>query len=151
MHDRGDYKTGWQLEQEWEEAQRNKSTFGSTDPNKYAVSDEDDSDEELPFACLLCRKEFKDPVVTKCGHYFCEKCAIDHQRTSPKCYACGASTGGVFTTAKNMLKRLRDKKQRIAEERGETVDGEETKDNEFSIEGLEERPADSSEDDSDSD
>ncbi len=36
-------------------------------------------DDDLPFACLICRKpwgEAKDPVVTRCKHYFCESCAL---------------------------------------------------------------------------
>ncbi|KAI7874487.1 hypothetical protein K492DRAFT_137807 [Lichtheimia hyalospora FSU 10163] len=150
LHDRGDYKTGWQLEKEWEEAMRNKTRFGSTDPNKYAVSDDDDSDEELPFACLICREEFKNPVVTKCNHYFCEQCAINNHKKSPKCYACGASTGGVFDTAKKMLEKLKQKKERIAENSSDVEQQPEDDNNDFTIEGLEERPV-SSDDDNDSD
>ncbi|KAF7724829.1 hypothetical protein EC973_000714 [Apophysomyces ossiformis] len=120
LHDRGDYKTGWQLEQEWEEAQKNKKRFGQSNPDEYAVSDEEE--EELPFACLLCRKEFDNPVVTKCGHYFCERCAINQFKKSPKCYACGASTGGVFDTAKNLLAKLAEKKARLEEDEPEFGD-----------------------------
>ncbi|CDH51805.1 zinc finger protein 183 [Lichtheimia corymbifera JMRC:FSU:9682] len=148
LHDRGDYKTGWQLEKEWEEAMRNKTRFGSTDPNKYAVSDDDDSDEELPFACLICREEFKNPVVTKCNHYFCEQCAINNHKKSPKCYACGASTGGVFDTAKKMLEKLKQKKERIAENSSDVEEQPEDDGNDFTIEGLEERPVSSDEDSS---
>nr|CAG8470736.1 11817_t:CDS:10 [Entrophospora candida] len=62
LHDRGDYKTGWQLEKEWEEVQGKSKK----DPNAFVVeSSGDESDEELPFACLICRNEFKNPVVTK--------------------------------------------------------------------------------------
>jgi RING finger protein 113A len=32
--------------------------------------DGESEDEDVPFACLICRNPFKDPVVTKCGHYF---------------------------------------------------------------------------------
>ncbi|KAG0169214.1 hypothetical protein DFQ28_003765 [Apophysomyces sp. BC1034] len=120
LHDRGDYKTGWQLEQEWEEAQKNKKRFGASNPDQYAVSE--DEEEELPFACLLCRKEFKEPVVTKCGHYFCETCAIQQFKKSPKCYACGASTGGVFDIAKNLLAKLAEKKTRLEEDEPELGD-----------------------------
>ncbi|KAI9318491.1 hypothetical protein BX666DRAFT_1928540 [Dichotomocladium elegans] len=148
LHDRGDYKTGWQLEKEWEEAVKNKTKYGATDPNKYAVSDEDeDSDEELPFACLICREEFTNPVVTKCKHYFCEKCALDNYKKSVKCYACGASTGGVFDTAKKMIERLKAKKARTQES---TSDADAGEDGGFQIEGLEDRKESSDEDDSDS-
>ncbi|KAI8348668.1 hypothetical protein BD560DRAFT_410650 [Blakeslea trispora] len=132
LHDRGDYKTGWQLEKEWEDAQKNKSRFGESDPNQYAIS-EDSSDEELPFACLICREEFTHPVVTRCEHYFCEACAIKNYKKSPKCFACGAPTQGVFNTAKKLLERLESKRKRL-EEAGEQSE-DEVKDD--FIEGLE--------------
>ena len=61
MHDRGDYKSGWQLDKEWDEAQTSIANGG--DPNEFLV--ESDSEEEIPFACLICRKPFEKPVVTK--------------------------------------------------------------------------------------
>ncbi|GAB5587880.1 RNA-splicing factor [Umbelopsis nana] len=109
MHDRGDYKSGWQLEKEWEEAQKKKTQFGGGAGDQYVVESDEDSDDELPFACLICREEFKNPIVTKCGHYFCEKCAIKNYAKSPKCFACGASTGGIFNTAKNLMAKLAEK------------------------------------------
>ncbi|KAI7893284.1 uncharacterized protein EV154DRAFT_502292 [Mucor mucedo] len=130
LHDRGDYKTGWQLEKEWEDAQKNHTKFGSSDPNKYAISD-NDSDDELPFACLICREEFKNPVVTRCEHYFCEACAIKNYKKSPKCYACGKPTQGVFNTAKKMLEKLELKKKRQDEGKDSDVE------NDDFIEGLE--------------
>jgi RING finger protein 113A len=144
LHDRGDYKTGWQLEKEWEDAQKNKTSFGKSDPNQYAISD-DDSDDELPFACLICRKEFKNPVVTRCNHYFCESCAIKNYKKSPKCFACGSPTQGVFNTAKKMLERLEEKKKRLDE--GKSSDLE---DNGF-IEGLETKEDDDEDDENDED
>lgn len=114
LHDRGDYKTGWQLEKEWEEAQKSGRQFGANDPNKYVISDEEDSDdEELPFACLICRQEFDNPVVTRCHHYFCESCALKNYQKTPKCFACGLATQGVFSIAKNLLAKLKKKKKRI--------------------------------------
>src|SRR4051812_15388167 len=91
LHDRSDYKSGWQLEREWDEAQKNKTAFAKRDPNKYAVDDSGsgDSDDELPFACIICREEFVNPVATKCGHYFCEKCALKNYTKNSKCFACG--------------------------------------------------------------
>lgn len=58
LHDRSDYKHGWQLErQETTPAGRN-----SDDDGRYEVH----SDEELlPFKCYICRKSFQDPIVTK--------------------------------------------------------------------------------------
>ena len=39
---------------------------------QYEIKDSDEED-ELPFACFICRQPFNNPVVTKCKHYFCEK------------------------------------------------------------------------------
>lgn len=139
LHDRGDYKTGWQLEKEWEDAQKNHTKFGASDPNKYAISD-NDSDDELPFACLICRQEFKNPVVTRCEHYFCEACAIKNYKKSPKCYACGKPTQGVFNTAKKMLEKLELKKKRQDEGKDSDVE------NDDFIEGLETKDDDEEED-----
>ncbi|KAI8988422.1 hypothetical protein BDF20DRAFT_855621 [Mycotypha africana] len=133
LHDRGDYKTGWQLEKEWEAAQKNKNKI---DTDQYVISDEDDSDDdELPFACLICRNEFDNPVVTRCGHYFCEACALKQYKKSPKCFACGAPTQGVFNTAKKLIEKLEEKKRRV-QENGEE-DTEDAGDSTAFIEGLE--------------
>ncbi|RKP39424.1 hypothetical protein BJ085DRAFT_6433, partial [Dimargaris cristalligena] len=113
MHDRSDYKSGWQLEKEWEESQknkRNKSDGEAFEINSDADNSDSDEDDGLPFACLICRKEFTKPVVTKCGHYFCSKCAITRFKKSPKCYVCNAPTGGIFNTATTLLKKIEAKK-----------------------------------------
>ncbi|KAJ2846950.1 RNA-splicing factor [Coemansia brasiliensis] len=109
LHDRGTYKTGWQLEKEFEESQQG---IKRDNPRLWQIPNSDDEDdarskkasgENLPFACLICRKPFSNPVVTKCQHYFCEACALARYRKSPKCFACGAPTGGVFKKAKNLV------------------------------------------------
>ena len=64
MHDRGDYKFGWQIDKEWE---ANKA-LSSNDPNRFLIeSENDDSNDEddFPFACFICRGPFIDPIVTR--------------------------------------------------------------------------------------
>lgn len=57
LHDRSDYKFGWQLERE----ERKKGPMDEAD-DKYEIhSDEED----MPFKCFICRDSFKNPVVTK--------------------------------------------------------------------------------------
>lgn len=105
MHDRGDYKSGWQIDRELESAQPAK------DVREYEIkSDEED---EFPFACFMCREEFNKPVVTKCGHYFCESCALGHYKRSSKCFVCSAQTGGMFNPAKDLQAKLKAKQDRV--------------------------------------
>lgn len=61
LHDRTDYKLGWQLERETASGEYNNS--GDEDDKKYEIDSDDDN---LPFKCYICRNSFTDPVVTKC-------------------------------------------------------------------------------------
>ena len=72
------------------------------DQEDYTIPDE----EELPFACFICREDFKSPVITVCGHYFCGPCAIEDNKKNPKCRVCGKKTFGVFNKAVKLIKKL---------------------------------------------
>ncbi|CAN1157194.1 Zinc finger CCCH domain-containing protein 1 [Linum perenne] len=113
MHDRGDYKSGWQMEKEWEEvekARKRRLAMGGGDEEgelHEADADDDEDDEDaLPFACFICREAFEDPVVTKCKHYFCEHCALKHHSKNKKCFVCNKPTNGIFNTAHEIRKRI---------------------------------------------
>lgn len=80
-----------------------------SDDDKYKISSDEDGD--LPFKCVLCRDSFTNPIMTKCRHYFCEKCALQHYKKSQRCYACGAQTNGVFNPAKEIIARMEKMKQ----------------------------------------
>ncbi|KAI8804034.1 hypothetical protein BJ742DRAFT_682413 [Cladochytrium replicatum] len=142
MHDRGDYKTGWQLEKEWEEEQRQKKAQGWREEDDYLIREEGDKleevgvdeDDELPFACLICRKEFKNPVVTRCGHYFCESCALKFHVRSPKCYACNAPTYGTFSVATELMAKLKAKKERMEKQAAEIKDQNKELEEELQVE-----------------
>lgn len=99
LHDRSDYKFGWQLEME---SQQNDSD--DDDPSKYEIKENDD--DFLPFKCLICRGSYVNPVMTKCKHYFCEKCALAHFKKSTKCFVCEKQTGGFFDPATVIIERL---------------------------------------------
>ena len=61
LHDRSDYKAGWQLEMDYA-AQQRGDCESDEDDTKYEIH----SDEEtLPFKCFICRQSFVNPVVTK--------------------------------------------------------------------------------------
>mmetsp|Transcript_14513 Transcript_14513/g.40875 ORF Transcript_14513/g.40875 Transcript_14513/m.40875 type:complete len:321 (-) Transcript_14513:186-1148(-) len=118
MHDRGDYKSGWELERDWKQKQDDDK---STRLNRHRVDgdeseeDGDDEDDDLPFACFLCRRpwdEHSEPVVTRCQHYFCEQCALKHHAKNPRCFVCEVPTNGLFNVAKDILKKLKEDKKK---------------------------------------
>jgi len=129
LHDRSDYKHGWQLEREMEEG-----VYGAEDEDdgKWEISSDED---DLPFKCFLCRDSFVNPVVTRCKHYFCEKCALEHYRKSQRCRACGKQTGGVFNPAKEIVAKLKRQEAEEAERRREerVSDGDEEPDDEDDV------------------
>ncbi|XP_067140750.1 E3 ubiquitin-protein ligase RNF113A [Centruroides vittatus] len=113
MHDRSDYKHGWQLEMEMA-----NHTYGEEDTSRYEI---DSDDEEFPFKCFICRHSYKNPVVTKCKHYFCEKCALQHYKKSKRCFVCSKQTMGIFNPAKELMAKL--------EARGDREESEEEEEN----------------------
>ena len=117
MHDRGDYKSGWQLERDWNEAQKNNRKFGEQEDFTVKSDDEEDSDDELPFACSLCRGDFVDPVRTLCNHYFCENCILKKSKRN-RCFICGENTKGILNSAPKLIAKLKKRKE-LQKERNE--------------------------------
>lgn len=117
LHDRSDTLTGWQLEQQYEEQQKKKKEEQEKEMNAFATgSKEEDGgaqssilpNDGIPFACHLCRSYFKDPCVTNCMHYFCEKCIMDHVRNnSGACPICQKDTYSVFNQPTKLLAKKR--------------------------------------------
>ncbi|KJZ79333.1 Pre-mRNA-splicing factor cwc-24 [Hirsutella minnesotensis 3608] len=138
LHSREDYKQGWQLDKEWESVTKGKKNLGGTvvasanrDKNKGDDDDEELLLESIPFVCIICKEAYKEPVVTRCGHYFCESCALQRYRRDPTCAACGSGTNGVFNSAKRLKKLLERKRERAAQRRQEAIEaGEEVSDEE---------------------
>lgn len=139
LHSREDYKQSWSLDREWEDVTKGKKNLGGTvvasaDRNK--VQDDDDDAEEallenIPFVCLICRSPYRAPIITRCGHYFCEPCALQRYRKDPSCAQCGSGTNGVFNSGKRLQKLLDKKRERAAKRRQEALErGEEVSDEE---------------------
>ena len=115
LHDRGDYKSGWQIERDWEESRKREREM------KMMASDNEEEEDEplddLPFACMICRGDFKQPVLTLCGHYFCENCAISHHRNfKNRCFVCNENTKGILNAAPKLEAKLKAKALREKEE-----------------------------------
>jgi RING finger protein 113A len=132
LHDRGDFKTGWQLESEWEEEQKLKRERANQPGGGQAAghdSDDDyliDNDNELPFACLICKDPFVKPVQTKCKHYFCESCAINHYMIDPRCAVCKENTNGIFNVAHKLVKEIQRRKAKDEAKAKEALENNET-------------------------
>jgi len=108
MHDRGDYKTGWELEEEWKKEQKEKERLIREGTYKEINEDDEEfaiikDEEELELNCPICEEEFREPIVTVCGHYFCEKCAISNYDKNPNCFICRKKVSGIFNTAKDLI------------------------------------------------
>ncbi len=134
LHDRGDYKSGWQMEVEWDKKQNDrkrklqnledtalrsmlKSTKTENESDEENAEDaeqggedtenfEIDPENEFPFACHLCRESFTDPVVTLCGHFFCSQCAMARNKSNTRCAICDKQTFGVFNKARKLIKHI---------------------------------------------
>lgn len=138
LHAREDYKQGWELDKDWEKVGAKNKPVPGQRRRKVGDEEADEKEEEedallatIPFACIICKEGYKQPIVTKCGHYFCEGCALGRYRKNPNCAACGAGTNGVFNGAKQLKKLLDRKRERArkrrekAKEEGEEVSEEE--------------------------
>lgn len=122
LHAREDYAAGWKLDKEWEMSNKGKKPGGTivASANRDAKEKEESFDvqllEKIPFACIICKGPYKTPLTTKCGHYFCESCAMKRYKRDPTCAACGENTGGTFKVAKN-LQKLLDKKKKYEDKK----------------------------------
>lgn len=108
LHDRGDYKAGWELDAEWEEEQRQR--LGREQETQSSVAHDGEGTAEsvapdpTPTVCAICKETYRRPIVeTRCGHRFCEACALMHARASPRCFVCSAPTGGSFKVVKRRM------------------------------------------------
>ena len=132
LHSREVYAQGWELDRDWEINTKGKKLKGQVvskrgEDDKTAEDDEEDEMlQKIPFACVICEKPYQHPIVTKCGHYFCEACALQRYRKNPSCAICGTGTGGVFNTAKKLNALLEKKRERARKLREKAIEeGEE--------------------------
>jgi len=122
LHDRGDSMTGWQLEAEWEERRKKALEKRQEEMENFAKGKDYEGvdgceknedklesleNDGLPFACHLCRKAFQHPIVTKCGHYFCQSCIIHHVQSTQACPICNKDMMGVFNHPTKLIFKKR--------------------------------------------
>uniref|UniRef100_A0A183CFI7 EOG090X04Q5 n=1 Tax=Globodera pallida TaxID=36090 RepID=A0A183CFI7_GLOPA len=122
MHDRSDYKHGWEIERDWEAGK-----LKETKADEFLISSDEGEDEEvdkLPHSCYICREQFRKPVATKCKHYFCEECALAQYQRSKKCAVCGEKTEGVFNVAREILAKMKARNEAKAKKGDDELEDE---------------------------
>lgn len=76
------------------------TTVAHADRSSRAAADDENDDEAAddipPLTCAICGETYKSPVVTRCGHWFCQSCALKRYQKDPNCAVCGAATNGIF-------------------------------------------------------
>lgn len=115
IHDRGDYKSGWELEKDWEESEKRRVLNGGESEEEEQEPLEID---KVPKTCSICEKTFKNAVSTKCGHFFCESCALTRNKSTPFCATCNKPTNGIFNDATKILQKMRDDAEAVDIEKG---------------------------------
>lgn len=95
LHSRDDFKAGWKLNTDW------KVDEESSEKRNANVIEEN-----IPFKCVICKKDYKNPVKTNCGHYFCSSCFTKRIDEDRSCFICGSDTKGVAKIAKDLKKQL---------------------------------------------
>lgn len=118
IHDRSDYASGHQLEKDWNDKQRklhrklmgkkfaDDSDEESENDDAISAKIEEIDEEGLPLKCKICNNYFREPIITKCGHYFCESCALKHYKTDKSCYTCHKPTHGIFNEGVKITQKL---------------------------------------------
>lgn len=113
LHDRSDYKAGWQLDRDWttQQRERRERMLRGEDPdavdNASDIAARDVDDDGLPFACFICRSDFKQPVMTLCQHYFCEDCALRRIQKEGTCAICKKQLRGTLNAAPKLTAKLK--------------------------------------------
>jgi RING finger protein 113A len=138
LHDRSDTISGWQLELQYEEQQKllkkqqqeqlikdfmnsHKTNNNNNNNNDRSSNDKSDTnnnntlntDDNIPFACYICRQSFTNPIVTKCNHYFCEGCIMQYGRdnsnttAATQCPICNTDTGSIFNEPTKLMTKVK--------------------------------------------
>ena len=131
IHDRSDYKSGYDLDLEWDEKNKKKDerrkirskkeqNREELEPEDLSSEDEglEDYEDELVYKeideqCLICGLDYKMPSLLPCGHIFCDKCAVEHYQSAKTCFKCKKVTGGIFNDGSKLLKKAREEREKF--------------------------------------
>ncbi|CAL9736538.1 pre-mRNA-splicing factor Cwc24p [Monosporozyma servazzii] len=97
LHSREDFKSGWKINKDWIQEE-----------DDDAIDERIKDIKDIPFKCVICEDDYKNPVVTPCEHYFCRKCFSQNIKDtgSSKCVICGENTHGTAKIASKLQSLL---------------------------------------------
>ena len=95
---------GLGIREEWEEDQKKRAKNNSPHFRR------DSPEIQVPNQCQICNENLKNPVMTLCSHFFCEKCALGHYSKSANCFQCQKPTNGTFNGGGQTIKKLQEAK-----------------------------------------
>ena len=105
-------KQGWELDRDGGTGTKPRkkvqgTTVASANSSLQTGNEDEDDDsllESTPFACIICKRSHKYPIVTKCRHYyFCEALRPPEISTNSGVWS---RDGWVFSVAKNLSELL---------------------------------------------
>lgn len=89
LHDRGDYKMGWELDADFERQHQQK-------PDDTGFEIPEPVDPSLT-ECPVCKRPHeKARMLPECGHRFCMTCIVNALKTRLKCPLCKAVVSGTL-------------------------------------------------------
>lgn len=101
LHSREDFKSGWKINKDW--IQDDEAGMKVEMIEKIEKETKD-----IPFKCVICEEDYVNPVVTRCGHYFCRQCYFQRIKETGdnKCVICGENTHGTAKVASKLQRLL---------------------------------------------
>ncbi|KAG5416986.1 CWC24 [Candida metapsilosis] len=89
LHIRDESRQKKPIKKDWEDAVANKKSSRKEDGINTAT---------VPFKCILCKKNYKSPIKTQCGHLFCQACFLNRYKVQKKsgCAICNKDVEGVM-------------------------------------------------------
>ncbi|KAJ6230236.1 zinc finger protein [Anaeramoeba flamelloides] len=119
LHMREQFKSTPQLDREWKKKEKERKLREALNLSNNTTSEKEKEKNDLlsakdrygnimPFKCPICKKIFKNPIVTNCHHYFCQVCALKRFKKSNSCFICKKSTHGIFNPAKQIIEHIKN-------------------------------------------
>ena len=108
IHDRYDYKTGWEMDRDFEKQERERWRR-INDPTYQERPEYEEKLEKFKVdeQCKMCNANYTNPKTLSCGHIFCEQCANKLHDGKGKCLVCKKVLTGVMNNAEGELEKKR--------------------------------------------